>query len=101
MGFSWEEYWSGLLFPTPGGLQNPETKLHLLHLHWQASSLPLELRGNPPIHTHTHTHTHTYITESLCCTAVIYKHCNTTIIPLKKSKIICKVKQPIRKLKNF
>ena len=23
MGFSWEEYWSGLLFPTPGGLQNP------------------------------------------------------------------------------
>ena len=24
MGFSWQEYWSGLPFPTPGGLPNPE-----------------------------------------------------------------------------
>ena len=38
MGFSRQEYWSGLPCPPPGDLPDP---LHLLHLlHWQADSLP-------------------------------------------------------------
>ena len=43
MGFSRQEYWSGLPFPTPGHLPlNWESSLHLLRLlHWQADSLPL------------------------------------------------------------
>ena len=45
--FSRQEYWSGLLFPTPGDLPDPGTKpAFLLHLlHWQADSLPLSHLG--------------------------------------------------------
>ena len=42
MGFSRQEYWSGLPFPSPGDLPDPGIELCLLHLlHWQADSLPL------------------------------------------------------------
>ena len=42
MGFSRQEYWSGLPFPSPGDLPDPGIKPHLLHLlHWQVDSLPL------------------------------------------------------------
>ena len=44
-GFSRQEYWSRLPFPTPGDLPNPGIKLHLLH--WQVDSLPLSHQGNP------------------------------------------------------
>ena len=43
MGFSREEYRSGLSFPTPGYL--PDLRIKLLHLlHWQVDSLPLHHR---------------------------------------------------------
>ena len=83
MGFSWEEYWSGLPFPTPGGLQNPEIETTSLTSSLAGEFFTTRATWEPP---YTHTHTHIYITESLCCTAVIYKHCNSTIIPLKKIK---------------
>ena len=36
MEFSRQEYWSGLLFPTPEDLPDPEIETRLLHpLHWQ------------------------------------------------------------------
>ena len=41
MGFSRQEYWSGLLSHSPGDLLNPSV------LHWQAGSLPLEPPGKP------------------------------------------------------
>ena len=42
MGFSRQENWRRLPFPTPGDLPNPGIELHLLCvLHWQADSLPL------------------------------------------------------------
>ena len=46
MGFSRQEYWSRLPFPSPGDLPNPgELNPHRLHLpHWQAETLP---PGNP------------------------------------------------------
>ena len=40
MGFSREEYWSGLPFPTPGDLPNPRTELESPEL--QADSLQSE-----------------------------------------------------------
>ena len=43
MGFSRQEYWSGLPCPPPGDLPNPGIKSHLLH--WQAGSLPLAPPG--------------------------------------------------------
>ena len=48
MGFSRQEYWSGLPFPSPGDLPDPEMEaLCLLPLlHWQADSLPLSHPGN-------------------------------------------------------
>ena len=50
MGFSRQEYWSGLPCPPPGDLPNPTQGLSpcLLHLlHWQAGSLPLAQSGKP------------------------------------------------------
>ena len=45
MGFSGQEYWSGLLFPSPGDRPNPGIKLESPAL--QADSLPTELLGKP------------------------------------------------------
>ena len=48
MGFSRQEYWSGLSFPPPGDLPNPESNLCLsCLLHWQEGSLPLAPLGKP------------------------------------------------------
>ena len=48
MGFSRQEYWSGLPCPSPGDLADPGVKLHLLNLlHWQGGSLPLVPSGKP------------------------------------------------------
>ena len=42
MGFSRQEYWSGLPFPTPGDLPDPGIQpASLCLLHWQMDSLPL------------------------------------------------------------
>ena len=45
MGFSRQEYWSGLPFPSPGDLPNPGIKLGSSAL--QADSLPAEPPGKP------------------------------------------------------
>ena len=55
-GYSWQEYWSGLPFPSPGDLPGPGIKP--MYPASQADSLPLSHQGSP-LHTHTHTHTHT------------------------------------------
>ena len=44
MGFPRQEYWSGLLFSSPGDLPDPGSDLHLLH--WQADPLPLSHQGS-------------------------------------------------------
>ena len=44
MGFSRQEYWSGLPFPSPGDLSDPGIKpASLTSPAWQAGSLPLAL----------------------------------------------------------
>ena len=50
MGFSRQEYWSGLPCPSPRDLLNPdiEPESLLQLLHWQAHSLPLAPGGKPP-----------------------------------------------------
>ena len=45
MGFSRQEYWSGLPFPSPGALPNPGIKPEFPAL--QADSLPSEPQGSP------------------------------------------------------
>ena len=51
MGFSRQEYWSGLPFPSPGDLPDPGIEpLSLTFLRlllWQAGSLPLAPPGKP------------------------------------------------------
>ena len=47
MGFSRQEYWSGLPFPSPGDLPNPGTELRSFAL--QAGPLPSEPPGKPPL----------------------------------------------------
>ena len=46
MGFSRQEYWSGLPFPSPGDL--PNTGIEPGSPALQANSLLIELRGKPP-----------------------------------------------------
>ena len=41
MGFSRQEYWSGLPFPIPGDLPDPRIEPMSRLLHWQADSSPL------------------------------------------------------------
>ena len=45
MRFSRQGYWSGLPFPSPGDLPNPEIEPEFPAL--QADSLPTELQGKP------------------------------------------------------
>ena len=48
MEFSRQEYWSGLPFPTPGDLSNPEIKpASLASPLWQANSWPRSPPGKP------------------------------------------------------
>ena len=48
MGFSRQEYWSGLPFPSPGIFPTQGWNLLLLRLlHWHADSLPLCHLGSP------------------------------------------------------
>ena len=42
-GFPREEYWSGLPFPSPGDLSDPE--MEPVSPAWQADSLPLSYLG--------------------------------------------------------
>ena len=50
MEFFRQEYWSGLPFPTPGGLPNPGIKLTSPDfLHWQVDYLPLVPPNGKPI----------------------------------------------------
>ena len=48
MGFSRQEYWSGLPFPSPGDLPNPGIAPWSPAL--QSDSLPSELPGKPETH---------------------------------------------------
>ena len=43
MKFPRQEYWSGLSFPSPGDLPDPE--IEHAFLHWQVDSLPLSHQG--------------------------------------------------------
>ena len=45
MGFSRQEYWSGLSFPSPGDL--PDLGIESRSLALQADSLPVEIPGKP------------------------------------------------------
>ena len=47
LGFSRQEYWSGLLFLPPGDLPHLGIQSGLLHLHWQGGFLPLASPGKP------------------------------------------------------
>ena len=48
MGFSRQEYWSGLSFVLQGIFPTQGSNVHLwCLLHWQADSLPLALPGKP------------------------------------------------------
>ena len=49
MGFYRQENWSGLPYPSPGGLHDPGIKPAALSLlHWHVGSSPLAPPGKPP-----------------------------------------------------
>ena len=53
VGFSKQEYWSGLLCPSPGDLPNPGIEpATLTSPHWQAGSLQLAPPGQSQIPTY-------------------------------------------------
>ena len=49
MGFSRQEYWSGLPFPSPGDLPDHESEPSNRSPALHVDSLPTELRGKPYI----------------------------------------------------
>ena len=65
MGFSRQEYWSGLSFPSPGDL--PNSGIEPRPSAWQVDSLPLSHRGSPPtLSLHT-SNTHSKPGHTLHC----------------------------------
>ena len=68
MGFSRQEYWSGLPFPPPADPPDPGTEPASVAspalAHWQSDSFTTVPPGKPadttPARTRTHTHTHTH-----------------------------------------
>ena len=65
MGFSRQEYWRGLPFPSPGDLPNPGIEPGSPAL--QANSLPTELQGKP-IHGLRHVETSQVLVAQSCPT---------------------------------
>ena len=68
MGFSRQEYWSGLLCPPPGDLPHPgiESASIKSNLHWQASSLPLAPPGEAQTpNDNTYTKPEDYVVDRL------------------------------------
>ena len=58
--FSRQEYWSGLPFPTPGDLPDPEIEPR--SPAFQSDSLPTELQGKPIyVNMYVDKHMHIYI----------------------------------------
>ena len=55
MGFSRQEYWSGLPFPSAGDLPDPE--IEQASPAWQVDSLPQSPLGSPPLGWHARKHT--------------------------------------------
>ena len=72
VGFSRQEFWSGLPFPSPGDPPDPGSIPTL-----QADSLPTELQGKPRTHTHTHTHTQSFF---IVFSSMVY-HRALTLVP--------------------
>ena len=52
LGFSRQEYWSGLPCPPPGNLPNPRIKPDSCLLRWQAGSLPQMAKPHYPFTKH-------------------------------------------------
>ena len=75
MGFSRQEYWSGLPFPSPGDLPNPEIEPGSPAL--QTDTLPSEPTGKPDTCTHTQIHTQPYTNTSAQITAQTHKDRHT------------------------
>ena len=60
LGFSRQEYWSGLPFPSPGDL--PQLGIEPRSPALQADSLPTELQGKPRL-----SYLKWYLVDSYCC----------------------------------
>ena len=79
MEFSRQEYWSGLLFPSPGHLPNPAIKPASPTL--AGSFFAIEPRGKL-----MSVCVCVCVCESLCCTAEINTTCKSTILQLNKKR---------------
>ena len=70
MGFSRQEYWSGLPCPPPGDLPNPG--IECKSPAWQADSLLFS--HQEAINIYIHTYIHTYIYTYICIHTYIYDY---------------------------
>ena len=67
MGFSRQEYWSGLSFPSPGDLPDPG-------IEPKSPALAGGFFTAEPPYTHTHTHTHTHTQHMNIHITYMYTH---------------------------
>ena len=87
MGFSRQEYWSGLPFPSPGDLPNPgiEPMSHAL----QDDSLPLSQWGRPLICSQHYNYIHKIFTTYPFSEVSPVTAWSAEAHPLKFSKLVC------------
>ena len=83
MGFSRQEYWSGLPCPRPGDPPDPGITLHLLCLlHWQVSCLPLEPPGMWPwVHKISHRYSDPISVFNIFLLFLLLLPCSKQILP--------------------
>ena len=82
MGFSREEYWSGLLCPPAGDLPDPGIESHYIYLHWQQVLYHWSHRGSPNIYIYIYIYiyTYTYIYILTCVLCLVIQSCLTAIL---------------------
>ena len=79
MGFSRQECWSGLSFPSPG--DRPDSGVKPRSPALQADSLPFELQGKQKANMYTNnmnTHTHVCACVCVCVCVCVCNHRNST-----------------------
>ena len=84
-GFLSQEYWSRLLFSTPGDLPDPGIEpMSLRLLHWPVDSLPLHRLGSPFCTRGDSKYLRLYGLHGLCCNN------STAVVGWKWPQTICK-----------
>ena len=89
MGFSRQEYWSGLPYPPRGDLSHPGTEPVSRLQNWQAASLPLVPPGKPLLGHSSLLNQHVSTSKCIQTTWESYKNADSNSVDLAAGWRVC------------